>query len=413
MKITLVEMHKNGRLLAERLVEDSHRVTEVVLMSDSTVTSPAALSQIRALPLPSSSLDPVSLVANTGADLVVNFNSLHGFNGLVEGLRKGGSTVIGSGRRFSSTEIDKRSFKEWMIAEGFPTPQVLCVEPMEGLRRRARTLPYPVAVKPDKQSGPDVRVCRNQADLTTYLDESVRKAPVSAFATMFVVEQYVEIREHVHVGYVVAGGRAVVTSAVRLPFDRAIGRASGRCMCVLLRYPHDHPHRAVIRRLVERMPEFGDAVIGSVQCAVTSDGRFYFMEHNARPGTNGAVRMMADPLGVLIAMRDGDPTAIERQVLAMENTVAVGIALFHGPDRIPVDVARLKALEGCRFHPHSIVEAHGEHFSVAGSTPSMLTVQGDNSHELILRLRQLLPAISSAGPFFPIDTDSVQKMLDS
>lgn len=412
MRILLVEVHHNGAGLATRLVRHSSE-HQVILVTSAATPVGCTSDDVQVVEFAGAVTDLVELAQREKVDLVVNYNPVYGVSGLCEALTKVKIPVVGANQGLSGTEIYKQQFKSWLVEHSFQTPQTLYRGRYDDVRRRGDSFTYPVVVKPDMQSGPAVGVCDNAEALGSYLATAVERVPYAKFGVVYSVEEYVPIAEHFHVGYFLCGGRAHVDWAVRVSSLREGRRLPDEAECVVLRHPKNRRYMSEIERFTQAMIEFADGALATVQCGIAPDGALYFIEHNARPGTNsGALTAFPDPITGLRCLQHGDRGVLARHMVPIDQGIMIGISLLPQADVVEIDVDALSQLPGAQYFPRVLARRGQRYVSIRQGAPIILTFEGDTPDDVVSQVHRTLPTIARTGDFLPVNLTTVRRIVE-
>jgi len=410
MKVLVVDIYNNGLFAAHKLANQYPLISKVILVSEFVRTSMWESEKLTIVQDRMSVDDIVSLAKKEEVDLVINFSSLYGKGGLKELLADNNIDCVGSGKKFSETETNKRLFRYWVKEKGFKSPDIIFEGYYDDVIEKCDDLSYPLVIKPDSQIGPTVQPCFSPEDLRNYLVTTIERVPYARNAILFMLEEFIPLLDELYVTYFVCGGEVTIWETNRLPHSWKSRRDAGECAYALVPNPNFEPYKAEITRYLSEFKELADNTVGIVQCGVAEDRSLYFIESNARPPT-AAFGMFDDPLSVLVALRDGDSATLTKSLSVVDSSGAA-IALMHHADSIEVDVELLSGLEGFSYWPNSVEKEDGLYRSYKRGAPSFLYVYGSTIEEVVTKLSQNLHLIEQAGDFLKIIPQSIVDLYE-
>ena len=237
MNVLILATQYTGTGLANRLIRECKSVDHLWLSTDTPSPGVWPDERFTLTPPPPSRDAVLEFVHRERIGLVVVYNAVYGTNGVVEALEQSGILCVGSNQRMAATEIHKQEFRRWLAANDFRTPGTVFEGSFVDVHQRIGEFAYPLVVKPQLQRGPAVTVCDDPTGLRDYLAKTQAQNPHARTSLQFAIEEYVPIREHLHVGYLLSHGRAYLDIALRVPSLREGGRRADQSECVVMRHP--------------------------------------------------------------------------------------------------------------------------------------------------------------------------------
>ncbi len=404
MKLVIVEMYSNGVHLARRLARIP-AVESVFLVSD-TANAEIWSDEVQLIEASAVGADDiVRLASERDIDLVVNLSSRFGAAGLMESLEGTGVQSIGSDKVFSETEFDKRGFKSWLAEHDFHTPKVLIEAPISDIQEMAENLRFPLVVKPDRQVGPPVQVCTSPRDLADYAEHAIRRWPYAQYGVVFLVEEYIEFVDHLHVVYCIAGGEGRVLTSVRVAREWTNKSAMDKCPISVTPHPKQEDYREQIESVVRALARPRLHAFGDIQCAIAANGDLYFLENNARPGTM-TFSLLEDPIPCSGNWSGNQGRFGWNDLVDRSRVDTIALTLMHSESEIEVDARSLLDDDTIRYCPFSIrAKDEDKHVSIRRSFPSVVLMTRERGKALTRDQQSALEKIRRSGNYFPIDED--------
>jgi phosphoribosylamine-glycine ligase len=409
MKVLITDLHGNGIPLAQYLTTQVETIEKVFHLSESIDPALWQNEKWHIITERLSNDAIIALIKNEGIDWVSNFDPFYGVAGLLEALQAENISCIGSNKTLSETEINKHQFKQWLVENKFKTPEIRFEGLFKQIAENIDQFVYPLVIKPDSEIGPKVQVCHDQQVLKNYLDVTAASVPYAKFGVLFIIEEYLEITEHMHVLYVINDKKGVLTGSVKLSQNEEDKLSRDECGYAVIPHPEYSNHRAELQRFVDGLASSASSGIGSIQCTITADNQLYFIENNARPGSQ-VFFLFDNPLILTQSLLANNSIELSQLIENQSAKVTGGIALLHKENEIAVDYERLSALSGIQYCPNSVTKKDGRHVSKKYSAPSMLLLQGNTLGELEEVLERHLPVIQACGDFYTIDPRGITQL---
>jgi len=311
MKILLVDQFSNALEPARALLRSESCKPECVVVMTNTACSILWKDYgVEVVPCHQQVSSIVEYVKEQSFDLVCNFSSLLGSQGLCEALRSEGIAVFGSDATFSGTEFNKADFKEWLTTRGFSTPAIVFSGSCSQVVDHVYSFRFPVVIKSSVLFGPITTVIYKPDDLGAYFSEAKNKWGVRVDKAEWLVEKFVDHVDTVSIGYVVGNGKSKVLATSRIDFSEKTqtnpigGQVSYN--------PHPQESQIILEseRLVSCLAEDGFSGLGFFQALIDKDGQLMIMENNARPSIGAMYDKYRDFYAVISAARNGDVSSL-------------------------------------------------------------------------------------------------------
>jgi hypothetical protein len=354
----------------------------------------------------------LELVERHSADLVINFNPLHGDAGLVEFLAQREIAAIGSNQVFSQTEINKREFKQWLTEQEIPTPRVR----FEGLARdvlaRKHELDYPLVVKPDIQVGPQTTVIPDPDALSAYFAHLASVMPTAESGLIFLIEDCLPEGSVIQILYGATGGRGVTLASVKMTVVPKTEETPTGAVFAVLPWSERPRYQGQLDGIQDKIANaFGGKSIGSLQCMLGQDGILYVIENNARPAACCMYDPWRDPFGCVRNLLGGDANGLRDATdSSSDDRCYLAAGLIHPEPSVWIGEDRFKELVASgSVRPFSFQREEQGFKTEHGRMPSALLVSGSTRQEAADTFNQeyaiassiltLLPSRANPGVF--------------
>lgn len=377
MNIVMIDSSGSAVDFAQRLLQARSKVEMVHIFSGSV--SAGAWESERLTVIEKKQIDPPAVIQyclEKSVSLLVNFDSSYGAAGLLEMAEEAGIKVFGTSRSFAETEMDKRGFKHWMIAQGIQTPAIQMEGTVASIEHGRDNLTYPLVIKPDRQLGPQIQICHTPEGLDTYIKVTVEKQPAAQYGIVFIIEDYIPANHIFQVEYAFGGGQGFVEYTGSLAF---VGKSSKNPMgvsCGLSPYPLYERYASTIQDIIQNIIPQDSAGLGFFQAMIDEQGELYVLENNARPGGCRVWFELNDPLALIDGLIAGTLTH-SRDPQSHQSDPGVFGLLFlgHNEKERTVNWETINHLPGARFLPFSVAREEGNTVSKQGRPPSVLCAQ--------------------------------------
>ncbi len=229
---------------------------------------------------------------------------------------------------------------------------------------------------------------------------------------LFMLEEYVDIIDTMHVMYCLHGKHSFITDSVKTPQHWRHSSTSDTCFFSVSPHPKAHLFDAALKRFLTCIAPVAPHAIGAIQCGLTDDDELYFIENNVRPPT----AMFSQLPNFIPCLREDVSGASfsEDRVDARppnEETFKIAIALMHRDDEIPVAVERLSCLTHAEYAPFSLRECEGRLVSHRRSFPSILIFHAKSPTDVMQRIQSTRDFVYASGDFLGIDLGRIEQTI--
>lgn len=388
MNVAILDLFANASDFAQRMDSSENDIEDIYLISNHvspTIWSRGKLQVVEGI---SSVEQVVNFLQQKNISLLVNFNSLLGYAGVLEKAKELGVKTFGASLEFSKTEINKREFKDWLKKNNFRTPEIYFMGLMKDVRSKAGSFTYPLVIKPDIQCGPKTVICHSDSELIGYLEETARLLSFTELSILFVVEQFVDADYILGIEYYISNGNGFPVYSAACAYGAKSDRNITGAAWGYSPYPELLPHQEEINRLIQLLASFTHAGVGTFQAIIDKEGQLQVLENNARPTACRIWRELADPILAIQHLINGKVDSIhDSQAFNATNGHMLSVLLVQDHDEIPIELSLPLQLDGVQLTPHSMKLKNKQMTSIKGKPPSVLTIYGDNWFEISSKLK--------------------------